>query len=149
MNEKLIIPLLVYIGIFTIGMFITILSIGLHVISLLKERNDIMMDQYDYENNRIGKLSNDSKQFHEFIKFIITETAVVKFKRYLMNNDISKSNRTAVQQIIKEIATEVFEALQNNDTIYDEQNLLNRNYYIEYITDLTIITVDKMLDDIV
>lgn len=149
MNEELIIPLIVYIGIFTIGMFITILSIGLHVISLLKERNDIMMDQYDYENNRIGNLSNDSKQFHEFIKFIITETAVVKFKRYLMNNDINKSNRTAVQQIIKEIATEVFEALQNNDTIYDEQNLLNKDYYIEYITDLTIITVDKMLDDIV
>lgn len=149
MDVDVIVSLMVYIGILTVGMLITILSIGLHIISLMKERNNIIMDQNNFENNRVGNLANDSKQFHEFIKFVITETAVVKFKRYLMNNDISKTNRNAVQQLIKEIATDVFKALQNNDKIYDEQNLLNKEYYMEYITDLSIITVEKMLDDII
>lgn len=129
------------------AIYVTLLAIGLRIVSLLKQRNDIMYDQYQYNNKRPGISSDDSKKFHEFIKFIITETAVIKFKKYLMNNDISKTNRSNIQHLISDIATEVYDALQNTDEIFDDHNLLDETYYQRYITDLSIITVEKLLDD--
>lgn len=88
-----------------------------------------------------------TKELHEFLKFLVTETAIIHFQKYKMGNDITKANRPAIQHLISDIASATFESLTKDNNLFDDYNLLTKDYYMRYITNIAMITVDKLIND--
>jgi hypothetical protein len=136
----------------TIGIIcinISIIIFGLKIVSIFKDKHNLDAEKFINEKKNTSMSPSRTKEFHEFLKFITTETAVIKFNKYRMNNDITKINRSTTQRIITDIASETYKSLADKIELLDNDSLLTREYYMTYITNIAIITVDKLINDII
>jgi hypothetical protein len=145
MNKNDIIQI-VYLLIGNIGVYSLIIIFGLKIVNIFKNKYELDVKKYTDERNLVTMSPARTKEFHEFLKFLITETAVIEFQKYQMNTDITKVNRSGVQRLISDIATKIFESLTKDTNLFDDNNLLTKSYYMQYITNITIVTVNKLVD---
>jgi hypothetical protein len=137
---------IIYNIISNLGIYLVLIIFGLKILSLLKSRIRVLQSQHVDDVCNISTLSIRTKEFHQFLKFLIIETTVIEFQKFKMNNDMTKLSRTVIQQLIGQISTEVFESFKDTDPLKDRYNLLTEKYYMKYISDIAIVTIDKLMD---
>lgn len=98
----------------------------------LKESNNVKVIEY-------------SKQVLEFIRMMVSQVAIIKFRTFIDNNDITKVTKSHIEKLASQVATSVKYSINIgnislSDTIYTQE------YFDEYIVETSILMVKQLFE---
>lgn len=96
------------------------------------------------EGNK-GKILDYSKQVLEFIRMLVGQVAVIKFRTFVDNNDLRKVTKGATEKLVADVATTVNKSI-NTGNMSLENTIYSREFFDQYIVDTSVIMIKEMLD---
>lgn len=129
-------------------MFVVLFWFVMSLTVLMRLRN-----QYDKDNRSLRELQegnkdkvlDNSKQLLEFIRMMVGQVAVLKFRTFIDTRDIEKSTKSNIEGLVKEVATTVNASL-NMSNISIENTIYSKEFFEQYIVETSVIIVKDLLD---
>lgn len=129
-------------------MFVVLFWFVMSLTVLMRLRN-----QYDKDNRSLRELQegnkdkvlDNSKQLLEFIRMMVGQVAVLKFRTFIDTRDIEKSTKSNIEHLVQDIATTVNSSL-NMSNISIENTIYSKEFFEQYIIETSIVIVKDLLD---
>lgn len=129
-------------------MFIVLFWFGMSLTVLMRLRSQYDKDSRSLKELQEGnkdKVLDNSKQLLEFIRMMVGQVAVLKFRTFMDTRDIEKSTKSNIESLVKEVATTVNASL-NMSNISIENTIYSKEFFEQYIVETSVIIVKDLLD---
>lgn len=129
-------------------MFVVLFWFGMSLTVLMRLRNQYDKDSRSLKELQEGnkdKVLDNSKQLLEFIRMMVGQVAVLKFRTFMDTRDIEKSTKSNIEGLVKEVATTVNASL-NMSNISIENTIYSKEFFEQYIVETSVIIVKDLLD---
>lgn len=129
-------------------MFVVLFWFVISLIVLVRLRSQYDKDSRSLRELQEGnkdKVLENSKQLLEFIRMMVGQVAVIKFRTFIDSRDVEKSTKTNIGNLVKEIATTVNSSL-NMSNISIENTIYSKEFFEQYIVESSVIIVKDLLE---
>lgn len=129
-------------------MFVVLFWFVMSLVVLMRLRNQYDKDSRSLRELQEGnkdKVLENSKQLLEFIRMMVGQVAVIKFRTFIDSRDVEKSTKTNIGNLVKEIATTVNSSL-NMSNISIENTIYSKEFFEQYIVESSVIIVKDLLE---
>lgn len=89
---------------------------------------------------------NHSKEILEFIRYLAMQVSILRHREFMDKIQLEKVNRSQIQELIKEVAIEVNEAI-NRENFSLSETILTEDFYANYLISTISNTVKKLIED--
>lgn len=96
------------------------------------------------ESNKV-KVVDYSKQVLDFIRMIVSQVAIIKFRTFIDNNDIQKISKVHIEKLASEVAINVKHSININN-ISLENTIYTKEFFDEYIIETSILMIKQMFE---
>lgn len=129
-------------------MIIVVIWFIISLTVLSKLNNKYLKDAEDLKELKEAngeRIIDYSKQMLEFIKMMVGQVSVIKFRTYIDNNKLDKTAKPNIEKIVEDVANTVNDAINVNnislkDTIYTKE------FFEQYIVETSILMIKQMLE---
>lgn len=138
MNDAIKITMIIFIWILSLATITlgTILSIRLiKHLRIKREVHDERHQTVDY-----------SREIIEFIRYLSMQISVLRYREFADGIQLEKVNRNQIQELVKNIAVEVNNAI-NRDTFSLSETILTESFYVDYMISTISNSVKKLMED--
>lgn len=97
------------------------------------------------ESNKDKSIEYSTKSL-DFIKMMISQTALVKFRTFIDGNDISKVTRIQIEGIVSDVATTVKSTINMNN-IAIENTIYTKEFFDNYIIETSVYIVKQLFEN--
>lgn len=120
-----------------------IITIGVLVKLNNKFKHDSTALQELKEGNK-ERVVEYSKQVLEFIRMMVGQVAVIKFRTFIDNRKIEKISKANVEELVADVARTVNRSI-NMSNIQIENTVYSREFFEEYIVESSVMIIKDLL----
>lgn len=97
------------------------------------------------QGENIESLTSYSQKLLDFVKMLTTQVAILKFKTFVDNHEIEKVTKVNVRELAGLVANTVKDSI-NIDNIDFSDILFTKEFYEDYIIEVSITTIKSLLE---
>lgn len=128
-------------------MFIVLLWFIITIGVLVKLNNRFKHDSTALQELKEGnkeRVVEYSKQVLEFIRMMVGQVAVIKFRTFIDNRKIEKISKANVEELVADVARTVNRSI-NMSNIQIENTVYSREFFEEYIVESSVMIIKELL----
>lgn len=129
-------------------MLIVVIWFIISLVVLYKLRNKFNKDSKlleDMKESNKNKMVEYSKQVLEFIRMMVGQIAVLKFRTFVDTNDLSKVSRSAIEKLVADVAESVNRSM-NMVNLSLENTVYSKEFFEQYIVETSVLMIKDLLD---
>lgn len=129
-------------------MLIVVIWFIISLVVLYKLRNKFNKDSKlleDMKESNKNKMVEYSKQVLEFIRMMVGQIAVLKFRTFVDTNDLSKVSKSAIEKLVADVAESVNRSM-NMVNLSLENTVYSKEFFEQYIVETSVLMIKDLLD---
>lgn len=129
-------------------MLIVVIWFIISLVVLYKLRNKFNKDSKileDMKESNKHKMVEYSTQVLEFIRMMVGQVAVLKFRTFVDSNDLSKVSKSSVEKLVADVAASVNNSM-NMVNLSLENTVYSKEFFEQYIIETSVLMVKDLLD---
>lgn len=129
-------------------MFVVLFWFVTSTVVLMRLRNQYDKDSRSLRELQEGnkdKVLDNSKQLLEFIRMMVGQVAVLKFRTFIDTRDVERSTKANIESLVQDVATTVNASL-NMSNISIENTIYSKEFFEQYIVETSVIIIKDLLD---
>lgn len=129
-------------------MFVVLFWFVTSMVVLMRLRNQYDKDSRSLRELQEGnkdKVLDNSKQLLEFIRMMVGQVAVLKFRTFIDTRDVERSTKANIESLVQDVATTVNASL-NMSNISIENTIYSKEFFEQYIVETSVIIIKDLLD---
>lgn len=129
-------------------MFVVLFWFVMSLVVLMRLRNQYDKDSRSLRELQEGnkdKVLDNSKQLLEFIRMMVGQVAVLKFRTFIDTRDVERSTKANIESLVQDVATTVNASL-NMSNISIENTIYSKEFFEQYIVETSVIIIKDLLD---
>lgn len=129
-------------------MLIVVIWFIISLVVLYKLRNKFNKDSKlleDMKESNKNKMVEYSKQVLEFIRMMVGQIAVLKFRTFVDTNDLSKVSKSTIEKLVADVAESVNMSM-NMVNLSLENTVYSKEFFEQYIVETSVLMIKDLLD---
>lgn len=139
---------LIGMGVWIIIVGIVLIWFGISLMVLIRLKKKYVKDTtllHDLKEANQEKVVEYSKQLLDFIRMMVSQIAVIRFRTFVDNNDMSKITKSSIEKLVHDVASTVKQSI-NISNVSIENTVYSEEFFDRYIVETSVIMVKDLLD---
>lgn len=135
-------------GILSLIMVIVLLWFIISLAVLVKLRKQFKTDSESLQVLKEGnkdKVIEYSRQVLDFIRMMVSQVAVIKFRTFIDNRKVDKISKNNIGDLVADVATTVNKSI-NMSNIQIDNTIYSREFFEQYIVETSVLMVKELLE---